>query len=281
MPSSASKSPTTLPDAILMAASEPKEPRKSKASSDRGFFGGDMYSHGLATIAMCEAYGLTSDARIKTAAQLGINYIVTAQDPAGGGWRYSPRTPGDTSVTGWQVMALKSGQMAGLSVPKKTFVAVGKYLDASETSTKGGSYGYVPGSGGSPAMTAVGALCRQYLGTSPLDKSLLSSIEKIKAVPPAPSSRGESIYYEYYATQVLHHIGGADWDEWNKGKDGKNGIRDTLIKRQDADGSFAGSDHGSGGRLGATSLSLLTLEVYYRHLPLYKRDNGGLAELER
>src|SRR5262249_15329555 len=34
MPSSASKSPTTLPDAILMAAPESKEARESKSSSD-------------------------------------------------------------------------------------------------------------------------------------------------------------------------------------------------------------------------------------------------------
>ena len=38
---------------------------------------------------------------------------------------------------------------------------------------------------------------------------------------------------------------------------------------------------GACGRLGTTCLALLTLEVYYRHLPLYKRDSGGLADLER
>jgi hypothetical protein len=36
-----------------------------------------------------------------------------------------------------------------------------------------------------------------------------------------------------------------------------------------------GDEHGSsGGRLMQTSLSLLTLEVYYRHLPLYYRETG-------
>jgi hypothetical protein len=28
-------------------------------------------------------------------------------------------------------------------------------------------------------------------------------------------------------------------------------------------------------------MSLLTLEVYYRHLPLYKRDGGGQRAMER
>ena len=46
----------------------------------------------------------------------GIELHRRGQDPRGGGWRYDPRKPGDTSVTGWQVMALKSGQMADLNV---------------------------------------------------------------------------------------------------------------------------------------------------------------------
>ena len=254
--------------------------RQSKASADRGNYGGDMYSHGIATIAMCEAYGLTSDPRIKVSAQLGLNYIIGAQDPAGGGWRYSVRTPGDTSVTGWQLMALKSGQMAGLSVPRTVLKRVEKYLDACETSNKGG-YGYMPSSGESAAMTAVGALCRQYLGVNPRNPSLLGSVRRIKEGTPPGSG---DVYYEYYATQVMHHMGGEAWAYWNLGKDGtgKAGIRDTLIARQDKGqggrtgqaGSFPGNDH-VGGRLGATSLCLLSLEVYYRHLPLYRRDMGA------
>ena len=82
-------------------------------------------------------------------------------------------------------------------------------------------------------------------------------------------------YYEYYATQVMYHRGGEDWKFWNTG-DGKTfkGMRDLLINRQDKDGSWspAGDFHATaGGRIMTTSLSLLTLKVYYRHLPLYPR----------
>jgi hypothetical protein len=89
-------------------------------------------------------------------------------------------------------------------------------------------------------------------------------------------------YYEYYATQVIANLGGEDWKVWNLGPDGtgKGGIRDEVVARQDRGatlpeqaGSWAGTDH-VGGRLGATSLSLLTLEIYYRHLPLYRREVG-------
>ena len=67
-----------------------------------------MYSHGLATIALCEAYGLTGDKQVGMAAQGAVNFILDAQNKADGGWRYNPGDPGDTSVVGWQLMALKS-----------------------------------------------------------------------------------------------------------------------------------------------------------------------------
>jgi hypothetical protein len=257
--------------------------KQTKNGNDRGYYGEGMYAHGLATIAMCEAYGLTSDPQIKASAQLALNYIVSAQDVSGGGWRYSARQAGDTSVTGWQLMALKSGQMAGLSVPRIALDKTGKYLDSCETSSKGG-YAYMPAGGESITMTAVGALCRQYLGISPRNPSLLASVNRIKTAPPGATG---NIYYEYYATQVMHHMGGEAWQFWNLGPkgDGKGGIRDTLIAKQDTGangrpgqaGTWQGTAH-VGGRLGATSLSLLSLEVYYRHLPLYRRDMGVMKD---
>ncbi len=78
---------------------------------------GVMYSHGIASIAMCEAYGMTKDPDLRAAAQACVNFIVYAQDQSGGGWYYSPRAGGDTSVVGWQLMALKSAKMSNLNVP--------------------------------------------------------------------------------------------------------------------------------------------------------------------
>ena len=242
-----------------------------------GNYGGDMYAHGLATIAMCEAYGLTADNTLKKSAQAAVHYIEFAQG-AGGGWRYGPKAnPGDTSVTGWHVMALKSAQMSGLTVKPQTLKDVDKYLDSCESTNKGG-YSYVPAGGETPAMTAVGLLCRQYLGVTPRNPGLLQGVARLEASPPG---RNHNIYYLYYATQVMHHMGGDNWKGWNLGPngDGKGGIRDTLIglmdkgtQNADLEGSWMLPGEHGGGRLMSTSLALLTLEVYYRHLPLYRRD---------
>ncbi|MEY4394410.1 MAG: hypothetical protein RL595_1659 [Planctomycetota bacterium] len=252
-----------------------------------GNYGGGLYAHPLVTIAMCEAYGMTSDPLIKVSAQKAIDYLIYAQHD-GGGWRYSPKQAGDTSVTGWCVMALKSGQMAGLKVPAERYKLVEKYLD-SVHDTKSGGYGYTD-PGNSPVMTAVGMLCRQYMGVNPRNPGLLKGVDILKKVHPGVNPAGYNMYQIYYATQVMHHMGGEAWDFWNLGPESngqrKNGVRDILISKQvNANkGKFmvAGSwepgtaGHAeSGGRLMATSLSMLTMEVYYRHLPLYRREMGG------
>jgi hypothetical protein len=236
-----------------------------------GDYGGGMYAHGLATIAICEAYGMTRDPALGQSAQRAINFIVTAQS-AKGGWRYQPGEDGDTSVLGWQVMALKSGQIAGLDVPEKTLTGATRWLDSC-ASPDGGSYGYLRKDDGSPSMTAVGLLCRQYLGWGPRNPGLIAGVAKLKAMPPAAA---DTVYYTYYATQVMHHVGGEAWAFWNPK------VRDYLIATQDR-GREKPHQAGSwdprkdmwgtpGGRIMVTSLSLLTLEVYYRHLPLYRRD---------
>ena len=52
-----------------------------------------MYSHGLATIALAEAYGMTGDRQLGTAAQGAVNFILNAQNAADGGWRVYAQGP--------------------------------------------------------------------------------------------------------------------------------------------------------------------------------------------
>ena len=77
-----------------------------------------MYAHAIAAIALCEAFGMSKDPDLQAPAQRAIDFIIKAQTKELGGWRYHPNQDSDTSVVGWEVMALKSGQMAGLIVPR-------------------------------------------------------------------------------------------------------------------------------------------------------------------
>lgn len=236
---------------------------------------GSMYSHGLASIALCEAYAMTRDKNLLQPAQLSLNFIAQAQDPVGGGWRYNPQQAGDTSVVGWQLMALKSGHMAYLDVNPNTIRGVMKFLDSVQ-SESGAKYGYT-GPGGGSATTAIGLLCRMYLGWKRDHGALQRGIDYLSRSGP---SKG-NMYYNYYATQVLRHNrldkdpdSVQIWDKWN------NEMRDYLVGTQNRNGAEDGSwhfghgDHGAkkGGRLYCTAMATMILEVYYRHLPIYRKQ---------
>ncbi|MGC4004179.1 MAG: hypothetical protein QM811_14095 [Pirellulales bacterium] len=225
----------------------------------------------MATITLCEAYGMTQDQKIGYSAQAALDYIQSAQNPKGG-WRYKPRAADtDTSVVGWQIMALKSGVMAGLQVNPIVLEKAKTDLKTAASGYKGGRFAYMPGRAATPAMTGAGLLCMQYLGTERDDPLLAEGIEYLMKNP--PDAGRPNIYYWYYATQVLHNIPGPEWEAWNRK------IRRVLVERQESQGCRKGSwdPRGdqwgdNGGRLMVTALSCLTLEVYYRYLPLYKLD---------
>ena len=237
-----------------------------------------MYSHGLATIALCEAYGLTKDPQLKRPAQAAINYIIDAQH-VGGGWRYAPGQAGDTSVVGWQVMALKTLRCQASTFPKPPCVKLSPILTVLATPTTKVMANVGPGS--TPPMSAVGLLCRQYLqGWGPQNIRMIKGIDN--NIRPTPPGATPNMYYYYYATQVMHHFGGESWKAWNEG------MREKLIKAQVKTGPEAGSgdsrgdtDGAAGGRVMQTSLSLLTLEVYYRHLPLFQRQSAACRKISR
>ncbi len=252
----------------------------------QGDLGGTMYGHALATLALCEAYAATRDPKLRDSAQRAVNFIVYAQNPRTGGWRYRPRTNGDTSVLGWQIMALKSAELADLKVPAKTYDLANQFLDACQIKVALAGvpnqqfvgFSYMPGEYETPALTAAGLLSREYLGWGAKNPDLISGCQYlIHRLPPRvedfqPGDRLQ-LYYWYYATQVLHHMCGPYFEKWNPR------VRDLLVKTQEMEGHRAGSwdpmiaDHGNrGGRVYATSLAVLTLEVYYRYLPLYRRD---------
>jgi hypothetical protein len=252
-----------------------------------------LYSHGIASIALCEAYGMTTDvAMLRDPAQKALDFIVASQHPKRGGWRYQPGVESDTSVSGWQLMALKSGELAGLNVPKKTYEMVAVFLAKAQDKKDSSRFVYNPYAtdrrNSNPTMTAVGLLMKLYLGADPKDPVIVRGAKSLLASPPSIGTARRptrDTYYWYYATQVMAHMGDAQLNEWNEH------LKPVLIDTQINQGKFAGSwspnlqDDGAvrdawgkhGGRIYVTTMNLLSLEVRHRLLPLYRDDTvaGG------
>lgn len=247
-----------------------------------------IYGHALATMALCEAYALSGDTRLQPWAQRAVQFLEHAQNKTTGGWRYKPwkpadkdkefETSGDTSVTGWVLMALRSAQLAKLRIDPKTWDLAEKWLNScgSEGNSK---YSYEPKGGPSLTMTAAGLLGRQYLGWGPLNPDLHKGCEYMlkEGLPQFRNADSKNkslgnIYFCYYAAQVLHNIEGKYWEQWNPV------VRDWLVATQETDGPRKGSWTGAdfsphGGRVYATALACLTLEIYYRYMPLYRKPD--------
>ena len=251
-----------------------KSGARSPAGADmRGASQGNsgMYVQGLATISLSEAAALEpKDRELRRMALDAVRFIERSQG-SDGGWRYQPRqVPGDTSVVGWQVMALQSAKAGGISVSASTFSDVKMFLNSVQADD-GVYYGYTGPDKGNATTTAVGLLCRMYLGWKREKSQLQKGVEFLSNLGPSR----EDIYYNYYATQVLHHWDGELWNKWNEQ------MREQLVESQIKEGPGAGSwdvtdPHGNaGGRIYQTTLSLLTLEVYYRHLPIYRRFDAA------
>ena len=226
--------------------------------------GGDMYSHGIATLALCEAYAMTQDKNLASPAQEGANFIIYAQ-AENGGWRYEPGEPGDTSVTGWQLTALKSAAIGKLEVPREVWYRAGEFLDGLEDD-RGATYGYKEPSSTRRSMSVVGLFSRMMLGWPRDHAPLLKGMSRIADQVPHQND----MYFNYYASQALHHLGGPGWKRWNPR------MRNYLVNSQATEGHETGSWYfkeawsDRGGRLYTTALSILTLEVYYRYMPMYQ-----------
>ena len=252
------------------------------------FASGGMVGHGLAAIALCECYGMTGDKTVGKAAQSALDYIAAAQDPIGGVWGHQPRQPGDLAVTGWQIMALKSGQMASLQVNPAVLEKAKRLLDSFAFSNQSGlveSNPFMDVTEGSNQqvnrrLTASTLLCLQYLGTARTDPKMVEGTAFLMRPENQPDAAPSDAGYRYFATQVMHNQPGADWDAWNRK------MRRVLIDSQrkegcalgswEPDGDYLGDTRG--GRVLQTGLSALTLETYYRYLPLYKIDKESAGE---
>ncbi|MES2792935.1 MAG: hypothetical protein V4719_25200 [Planctomycetota bacterium] len=262
-----------------------------RQQQSNGYLGGKashyerMYCHGMATYALGEACGMLadpdSDPQLRQTLTKAVGFITAMQNPTDGGWRYMdghlPKQEGDMSMFGWQLMALKSSEIAGVEVPADTQAGMIKFLRRISTGERRGLASYRFGEAPKASMTAEALFSRQMLGMKRENPSSLEAIEFLTKHPPRQTE--QDLYYWYYGTLAMYQYGGEPWRRWN------DQLRDTLVATQRKQGHAAGSwdprDNWSlhGGRLYSTALSTLCLEVYYRFLPLYQLNEAPINNM--
>lgn len=275
------------------------------AQKNDGYFGNRNYEHPVAVMALAEAYAMTADPELRAAVQKGVDQILAHQnqDTAKGadgytgglGWDYTkPNDRNDASVTGWNVMALKSAMAGGINVGKgmdgakrwlegawKASNSKAAPLRAGDTTPWKEAKDITPYDKsrffytwhsndnkleGDYGRESIGLVCSIFLGHlngDPMAESLSNTVMATQL----PKTFPTDTYYLYYNTMAIFQMGGERWKTWNAT------VRDQLVNSQRKsidclDGSWDWQDskfHGSDlGRVLTTAYNTLSLEVYYR-----------------
>jgi hypothetical protein len=256
-----------------------------------------MYSHGMAALALAEAYGMTGDGALLTAIRSACEYSDRAMNPRTGGWRYEYRSddPGDLSQFGWQAMLLNSASThRSYQLSPESRFMMQRFLDSVSTGRHGGLAVYRPvpiqavrAENATPAMTAEAMASRLLLGY-PMTAAAAEEGQRM-LLTNLPGRSEENLYYWYYATLAMYQLRGdksdtnmkavsavysseAAWSQWNDAI--KQQLCSTQVPRGPAEGSWNPScvwgDYG--GRVYSTAMACMCLEVYYRYLPMYKPE---------
>jgi hypothetical protein len=248
-----------------------------------------MYNHAICALALNEAFGLTGSAMLKDAAQRGTDFLVAAQNP-GRGWRYSYKCgDNDTSVTGWGAMALKSAELSGIPFPRTAYDGARAWFDEATEATydrvgytqKGTGKVFIPGKNEHfdhhETLTAIAVMARIFIDKQPNDPRLKNGAALLLRDKAVYEGNAIDFYYWYSAALALFQHEGPKSENWKAWRDP---LMNALVKHQNLDssgcrgGSWEPNDRWSceGGRVYATAINALTLEVFYRYTCVFGSD---------
>jgi squalene cyclase len=226
-----------------------------------GARGGNMYGHGMATLALAELWGNTGDDEVRPVLEKAVKLIVGSQSPEGG-WRYEPNRQGaDISVTIMQVMALRAAKNAGLEVPDKTLKQAIAYINRCYLPQAGG-FTYQPGSGQPGFARTAAGLCVLFLSGEYKAQQIPRAVQYLKA---HFGARPHYWYGHYYAAHAMHQVGGKDWDDWYAR------LRRELLPLQAPDGGWSRNREDGVGPVYQTSIAVIVLSVPAHYLPIFQR----------
>jgi hypothetical protein len=216
-----------------------------------------LRGHAWATIALCEAYALTGDDKLRPAAEGAVQYIVESQSQADGGWPLL-RGPSSLPAVAWQVEALAAAQGAGLKVPSKTWERAQDFLDLV---SRGNEFTSFPRGSAEMEATVIGWHAWGMLpGSEPA--TLNSGVRQVLRIAPRYDRSATTTYRRLEA--VRHSSFAANQQVAAQG----------LVAAQSTTGDERGSwyfNHKldkSDGRLYDTVFATLALQAAYRHTQL-------------
>lgn len=233
--------------------------------------GRGMYGHGFITTFLSQAYGMglepEMEDKVRASLIKAVKLIARSQSH-NGGWYYQPESNNDEgSVTITQAQALRCAANAGIPVPDKTIKEAISYMHKSQNSDGTINYSIgTGGGGGSPALTAAGAMVffslGKYSSTDDRAKKTMGAVRRAFRARGVGAGGGHQCYTDFYAAQAFHMSSEADYAEFFPK------IRDHITKTQGGDGSWQGD---SAGPVYGTSMNLMILCIGYNYLPMFQR----------
>jgi len=207
-----------------------------RLSMEKQFSQPGVYAHAIVTYGLGEYYTMTKDERVMELLKKAVGYIVEGQGPDGG-WMYSyDKTQSDTSVSGWQIQALKAAHLSGLDIAGVDGALDKAMLNLQRVRGKNGGFGYRDAASEKYSLTGAGVLCT-YFWKQEKDKMVRDGIEYImdhtkKDFPVEYKHDKADLYAWYYNTQACLMVGGAAWNTWNRL------FQMEIVKNQNPDGSW-------------------------------------------
>jgi hypothetical protein len=257
-----------------------RQARDGKLTPNNGF---EMYHHGIATLMLAEAVGMTHGDLadpLREGLEKAVIVILAGQrrgdrgfQSHAGGWRYQVISQGgfngdaDLSVTGWQLMALRAAKNVGCDVPSQNIKAAVDYVLRSVDARTGG-FQYQPGGQVTTPCTGVGVLCLELSGKEYhlCDEALRGGAYLINERNSLAVGHPHFYYGVYYVSQALFQLGGNYWHTY------RPRLHKVLLQQVGPDGAWGGRGGDTGyGPAYCTAMAILALTVEYRFLPIYQR----------
>jgi hypothetical protein len=243
------------------------------------FAQGGVYQHAIVAYAVGEYFTMTKDERFIPLFKQAIGFIVDGQAPDGG-WQYdyAKGPDSDTSVSGWQIQALKAAHLSELKIAGVDDALDKAMLNLKRVQGPKGGFGYRKAAD-TYSLTGVGVLCT-YFWKQDKDKVVKNGIEFMlketeEHFPVKYKGEQANLYAWYYNTQACLMFGGSAWTKWNRM------FQEEVSSSQTGEGYWPvtgatkpahgpeGQDTMSG-KVYRTALCVLMLEVFYRYMPTTK-----------